>query len=172
MITNSVFGFSEYFRDLDKRSVKRINHEFYVNKEYKRIQDQWMVPLEQKQIKKQRKLLNPVVEKEDQDEILYVHDPEAGIALPPNPEQIFAVVRVKGLQYKVSKDDRVMVEKLDLEIGTQIQLEEVLMIGTQDYTTIGRPMLNPALAQVYATVEETSMTEKTLIFKKRRRKDS
>jgi large subunit ribosomal protein L21 len=33
--------FSEFFRELDKKSVKTMNHEYYVNKEYKRIMDQW-----------------------------------------------------------------------------------------------------------------------------------
>jgi hypothetical protein len=63
-------------------------------------------------------LLNPVEEKDEQDEVLYVHQPEEGIVLPANPEQIFAVVRVKGLQYKVTKDDRVMCELLPYEVGT------------------------------------------------------
>ena len=44
------------------------------------------------------------------------------------------------------------------------------MVGTKDYTCIGRP--NVKAAKVLATVEETSQTEKVLIFKKRRRKDS
>ena len=44
------------------------------------------------------------------------------------------------------------------------------MVGTKDYTCVGRP--NVARAKVFATVEETSQTEKTVIFKKRRRKDS
>ena len=35
--------------------------------------------------------------KAEQDEVLYVHNPEVGIALPPNPDKIFAVLRVKGL---------------------------------------------------------------------------
>jgi len=125
-----------------------------VNKEYKRIMDQWRVPLERKQIKKERKLQNPVVPKADQDEVLYVHNPDEGIVLPPNPEQIFAVVRLKGLQYKVAKDDRVMVEQLDYEVGTQIELEDVLLVGTQDYTCVGRPSVKQA--RVFATVEETS----------------
>jgi large subunit ribosomal protein L21 len=50
--------------------------------------------------------------------VLYVHNPEEGITLPPHPEKIFAVIRVKGLQYKVTKDDRVMCELLeDFEVG-------------------------------------------------------
>lgn len=114
--------------------------------------------------------MNPVTEKPEDDEVLYVHNPQEGIVLPPNPEQIFAVIRVKGLQYKVVKDDRVMCELLPYEVGTQLELEDVLLVGTQDYTCVGRPTVKRA--RVFATVEETSQTEKTLIFKKRRRKDS
>lgn len=44
------------------------------------------------------------------------------------------------------------------------------MIGTKDYTCIGRPIVDKAA--VYATIEEQSLTEKAMIFKKRRRKDS
>jgi large subunit ribosomal protein L21 len=82
-----------------------------------------------------------------------VHNPEEGIELPPNPAQIFAVIRIKGLQYKVAKDDRVMIEKIEeFQVGQQIELEEVLLIGTKDYTTVGRPTV--ARAKVLATVEE------------------
>ena len=84
---------------------------------------------------------------------------------------MFAVVRIKGLQYKVTKDDRLMSEKLDdFEVGQQIELEEVLLVGTKDYTCVGRPTVENA--RVFATIEELSQTEKSLIFKKRRRKDS
>jgi hypothetical protein len=110
--------FSEYFRELDKKSVHSMNHEYYVNKEYKRIMDQWQKPLLRKQIKRERRLQNPIEPKPEQEEVLYVHNPEEGIAIPPNPEEIFAVFRVKGLQYKVTKDDRVMCELLDLEVGS------------------------------------------------------
>lgn len=131
-----------------------MNHEFYVNKEYKRLMEKWTVPLQRKQIKKEKKLLNPIIPAEDQDEVLYVHNPEEGIVIPPVQEQVFAVIRVKGLQYKVTKDDRVMCELLPFEVGSQISLDEVLMIGTKDYTTIGRPVVSKA--HVLATVEETS----------------
>jgi hypothetical protein len=115
-----------------------------VSKYYQSIQDEWKKPLEKKRIKRIRKLENPVLPKpEDPNPSLYVHDPESGIELPPNPSQIFAVVRIKGLQYKVTKDDRVMIEKLEgFEVGQQIELEEVLMIGTKDYTSVGRPVVS------------------------------
>lgn len=58
----------------------------------------WKKPLLRKQIKKQRKLENPVVpEPENPEPAVYVHNEEEGITLPPNPNQIFAVIRVKGL---------------------------------------------------------------------------
>jgi large subunit ribosomal protein L21 len=76
-------------------------------------------------------------------------------------------MRVHGIQFKVTKDDRVMCEKLDFEVGQQIEIDDVLLIGTKDYTCIGRP--NVTKARVLATVEETSQTEKVWIFKKRRR---
>ena len=79
--------------------------------------DKWQVPLQRKQIKRQRKLLNPVVPNMPKPEIFYVHNPAEGVLVPPNPEQMFAVVRVKGIQYKVVKDDRVMMEKLPFDIG-------------------------------------------------------
>ena len=43
-----------------------------------------------------------------------------------------------------------------------------MMIGTKDYTSIGRPFVSTA--KVYATIEEKSRTQKVIIFKKRRRK--
>jgi hypothetical protein len=72
-----------------------------------------------KQLKKERSELNPMVPIEDAaEDALYVHDAEEGVKIPPNPIETFAVIRVKGLQYKVTKDDRVMVEKLDeFEVG-------------------------------------------------------
>ena len=59
--------------------------------------DQWRVPLQRKQIKREKRLQNPVEQRPEEDEVLYVHNPEEGIALPPNPEKMFAVMRVKGL---------------------------------------------------------------------------
>ena len=95
-----------------------------------------------------------------------MHDPEAGVELPVHPERLFAIIRVKGIQHKVVKDDRVMVEMLgkDVKIGDQICIDDVLLIGTADYTAVGRPTVTKA--KVYATVEEKSATEKVMIFKK------
>ena len=69
----------------------------------------------------------------------YVHDVEKGVVLPPHPERLFAIMRIKGTQFKVCKDDRVMVENLgeDFKPGHQLVFDDILMIGTPDYTSIG-----------------------------------
>lgn len=47
-----------------------------------------------------------------------------------------------------------MVEKLPFEVGQQICIDDVLMVGTKDYTAIGRPQVTKA--KIYATVEESN----------------
>ena len=65
---------------------------------------------------------------------------------------MFAVLKIYNMQYKVTKDDRVMVEKLEYDVGQQIEFEEVLLVGTKDYTCVGRPTVKKA--KILATVEE------------------
>ena len=72
--------FSEYFRELDKKSITKITNKFAENKYYRSIMDKWQKPLERKQIQKQQKLENPVVPKEeDSVPSVFVHDPEEGV---------------------------------------------------------------------------------------------
>lgn len=66
--------FSQYFKDLDKDSVVKMQHEYYISKPYTKVMAQWQKPLEKKRIKRQQKLMNPVVPRDSEDEILYVHD--------------------------------------------------------------------------------------------------
>lgn len=61
-----------------------------------------------------------------------------------------------------------MVEQIGQPVGTQLCIDDVLMVGTNDYTAIGRPLVSKA--RVYATVEEISQTAKVLWFKMKRRK--
>ena len=43
---------------------------------------------------------------------------------------MFAVIRTGGKQYRVAKDDTIVVEKLAGDPGTMVELSEVLMIGS------------------------------------------
>ena len=55
-----------------------------------------------------------------------------------------------------------------IEVGQQFALEDIRLIGTTDYTCIGRPTISNA--RVIVTLEEKPQSEKVIIFKKRRRK--
>ena len=102
--------------------------------------NQWKKPLEAKAAYRQRRAERDAARViEEQDAVVYVHDPKRGVTVPAHPDQIFAVVRVAGRQLKVTNNDRVQVEKLPFNIGDQICLNDVLLVGTTDYTAIGRP---------------------------------
>jgi len=47
-------------------------------------------------------------------------------------------------------------------------MDKILLIGTPDFTSVGRPYLENT--KVLCTVEENSKSEKVIIFKKKRRK--
>ncbi|XP_065843222.1 large ribosomal subunit protein bL21-like [Oscarella lobularis] len=83
----------------------------------------------------------------------------------------FAVVHLAGRQHKITEDDTVAVNKLDVETGAKIRLEKVLLAGTSDLTLIGTPLLSKSLVQVEATVVEQTKSERMLVFKKKRRKN-
>jgi len=81
---------------------------------------------------------------------------------------MFAVIKTGGKQYKVAKDDKVIVEKLVGEPGAVIELSDVLMIGEEGKApTVGAPLVEKAA--VFAEVIEQGKADKVLIFKKKRR---
>jgi large subunit ribosomal protein L21 len=86
-------------------------------------------------------------------------------------KNVFAVVSVGSHQHKVSPDDLFFVEKLHgANVNDVVQLPRVLMLGSKTKTIIGRPVVENA--RVTCLVEEVVRDEKTIIFKKRRRKYS
>jgi len=83
---------------------------------------------------------------------------------------MFAVIKTGGKQYKVAKDDKVIVEKLAGEPGAVVELGDVLMIGEEGKApTIGVPLVEKAA--VFAEVIEQGKADKVLVFKKRRRQN-
>mgnify|MGYP003352377035 CR=1 FL=1 len=77
--------------------------------------NEWKVPLMRKRLKRaQREQREADREPAPaQDAVVYVHNAEAGVTLPVDPEKIFAVIRILGRQHKVLKDDRIMIENLN-----------------------------------------------------------
>ena len=80
---------------------------------------------------------------------------------------MFAVIRTGGKQYKVAKDDLIVVEKLAGEPGATIELGEVLMLGDGATVSAGTPLVPGAT--VSATLVEQRRADKIIVFKKKRR---
>lgn len=78
---------------------------------------------------------------------------------------MFAVIETGGKQYKVAKNDVILVEKMAAQAGESVSLDQVLMVGDK----IGAPLV--AGASVAATVIEQIRGEKVIIFKKKRRQN-
>ncbi|KAG6928615.1 mitochondrial ribosomal protein L21, partial [Chelydra serpentina] len=69
--------------------------------------------------------------------------------------RLFAVVHFASKQWKVTSEDLILMENVLLaECGDRIRLEKVLMVGADDFTLIGKPLLGKDLVRVEATVIE------------------
>jgi len=79
---------------------------------------------------------------------------------------MYAIIRTGGKQYRVEPGDTLRVEKLEQNLGDEIQLTEVLAVGG-DKTFLGEPTVKDAA--VTAVVVRQSRAPKILIFKKKRR---
>ncbi len=75
---------------------------------------------------------------------------------------MFAVIRSGGKQYRVRTGDKIAVERLHLDEGSEVALSDVLLIGDGDTTTIGSPTV--AGASVTARVEAHDRAAKVIYF--------
>ena len=81
---------------------------------------------------------------------------------------MYAVIKTGGKQYKVSPGEKLKVEQITADVGAEVVLDQVLMVGEGDSVRLGQPMV--AGAAVKATVVAHGRGEKVSIFKMRRRK--
>ncbi len=82
---------------------------------------------------------------------------------------MFAVIRTGGKQYKVTKDDVLVVEKLAGEVGAKLAIADVLMLGG-DKPEAGTPLVKGA--SVTAEIVAQGRGPKVIAFKKKRRKNT
>ena len=82
---------------------------------------------------------------------------------------MFAVIKTGGRQYRVVPDDVLEIGKIAGDVGTIVQLDEVLLVGG-DTPVLGAPMVDGA--SVAAEVLQHKRGPKVIAFKKRRRKNS
>src|SRR3990172_696604 len=81
---------------------------------------------------------------------------------------MYAVIRTGGKQYRVSAGEKIRVEKLPAEVGTELVLDQVLALGEGDALRVGAPLVSGAA--VKARILAHGHGDKVRIFKLQRRK--
>ena len=81
---------------------------------------------------------------------------------------MYAVIKTGGKQYCVVAGEKLKVEQIPADIGAQITLDQILMVGEGEAVKIGAPLVQGASVQ--ATVVSHGRHDKVKIFKMRRRK--
>jgi large subunit ribosomal protein L21 len=81
---------------------------------------------------------------------------------------MYAVIKTGGKQYKVSPGEKLKVEQIPADVGTEIVIDQVLAVGNGDQFKVGVPLV--AGATVSATILSHGRGDKVRIFKMRRRK--
>ena len=79
-----------------------------------------------------------------------------------------AVIKTGGKQYRVVTGEKLKIEQIPADVGTEITLDQILMVGEGESVQIGTPFLTGA--SVKATVLSQGRHDKVTIFKMRRRK--
>jgi large subunit ribosomal protein L21 len=81
---------------------------------------------------------------------------------------MYAIIKTGGKQYQIATGDRLLVEKLEGNVGDSIELTEVLLVAGGDGVTVGQPLVEGA--KVVATITDQGKHKKIRVFKKKRRK--
>ena len=81
---------------------------------------------------------------------------------------MYAVIKTGGKQYRVAAGEKIKVEQIPADVGAEITIDQVLMVGEGESVKIGTPVV--AGAKVTAKVIAHGRHDKVHIFKMRRRK--
>ena len=81
---------------------------------------------------------------------------------------MYAIVEIAGHQFKVEKDQKVFVNRLQTEEGKKVTFDNVLLLADGSNVTVGAPAIDGA--QVGAKVLKHLKGDKVIVFKKKRRK--
>lgn len=82
---------------------------------------------------------------------------------------MYAVVKIKGHQYRVQPDGLIQVQLIDSEVGQKVTFDEVMMIADGDDVKVGSPNIEGAT--IDAEIIEHGRSRKIVVFKKKRRKN-
>ncbi len=81
---------------------------------------------------------------------------------------MYAIVEIAGQQFKVAKDQKVYVHRLQEDEGKKVSFHNVLLLEDGNNITIGAPAIDGAAVE--ATVVKHLKGDKVIVFKKKRRK--
>jgi large subunit ribosomal protein L21 len=81
---------------------------------------------------------------------------------------MYAIIKTGGKQYRVEAGLKLKIEQIPADIGSELLIDQVLMIADGENVSMGQPMLSGA--SVKATVLGQGRHDKVRIFKMRRRK--
>lgn len=82
---------------------------------------------------------------------------------------MYAVVKTGGKQYRVAKNDKIIVDHIEAKAGDSVILDQVLMMADGDKFTVGTPIVKGAA--VGATVLQQTRGPKLMVFRRKRRKN-
>ena len=82
---------------------------------------------------------------------------------------MYAVLKTGGKQYRVQEGDVIYVEKLNAEVESTVELNEVLAVGTEEGIKVGTPVVEGA--KVVAKVAAQGKAKKVIVFKYKSKKD-
>ncbi len=81
---------------------------------------------------------------------------------------MYAIVEIAGQQFKVQKDQKIFVHRLEKGEGEKVEFDRVLLVDNNGQVKVGTPVVSGA--KVSATVLQHLKGDKVLVFKKKRRK--
>ena len=81
---------------------------------------------------------------------------------------MYAIVEIAGQQFKVEKDRKLYVHRLEAEQGSNVEFDNVLLLDNDGKVSVGTPRVEGA--KITAKVLSHLKGDKVLVFKKKRRK--
>ena len=81
---------------------------------------------------------------------------------------MYAIVDIAGQQFKVEQEQKVIVHRLEGEVGAKVEFDNVMLIDNDGKIIVGQPFVEGA--KVTGTIVSHLKGDKVLVFKKKRRK--
>ena len=81
---------------------------------------------------------------------------------------MYVIVDIQGQQFKVQKDQKLFIHRINAEEGSQVEFEKVMLVDNEGDVKVGTPVIDGA--KVVVEVLSHVKGDKVLVFKKKRRK--